>query len=111
MRDSVGGVPPPLGEMRFYEKNRGFLTHSRLDATYTDGATKHFAESRKGSRLRRRRLRVARTTCTTIRKWGHDKCHQAEATAGDRRNPGLPGAAFAGHRCLPAHDCSALRRP
>jgi hypothetical protein len=59
MRDSVGGVPPPLGEMRFYEKNRGFLTHSRLDATYTDGATKHFAESRKGSRLRRRRLRVA----------------------------------------------------
>ena len=59
MRDSVGGVPPPLGEMRFYKKNRGFLTHSRLDATYTDGAIKHFAESRKGSRLRRRRLRVA----------------------------------------------------
>jgi hypothetical protein len=59
MRDSVGGVPPPPGDMRFYSKSRGFLTHSRLDATYTKGATKHSLNRVTGSRLRRRQLRVA----------------------------------------------------
>jgi hypothetical protein len=51
MRDSVGGVSPPPGAVRFSSKNRGFLTHSRLDATYTQGATKHFAKSRNGQSI------------------------------------------------------------
>jgi hypothetical protein len=59
MRDSLGGVPLPVESMRFYAKNRGFLTHSRLDATYT-GRAKGISLNRvAGSRLRQRRSRVA----------------------------------------------------
>jgi hypothetical protein len=41
MRDSSGSVRLPLGGMRFYAKNRSFLTHSRLDATYIERASGH----------------------------------------------------------------------
>ena len=57
--DSVGAVPPLVGDMRFYAKNRGFLTHSRLDATYISAREGVSLNRVAGSRLRRRRLRVA----------------------------------------------------
>jgi hypothetical protein len=59
MRDSLGGVPLPVRDMRFSAKNRGFLTHSRLDATYI-GRVRGISLNRvAGSRLRQRRSRVA----------------------------------------------------
>jgi hypothetical protein len=45
-RDSAGSASLPLSAARFSAKNRGFLTHSRLDATYTERAKRHFAKSR-----------------------------------------------------------------
>jgi len=59
MRDSPGGAPLRVSDTRFYAKNRGFLTHSCLDATYIKFAEGHLLDRVAGSRLRRRRSRVA----------------------------------------------------
>ena len=59
MRDSPGGAPLRVSDTRFYAKNRGFLTHSRLDATYISAREGVSLNRVAGSRLRRRRLRVA----------------------------------------------------
>jgi hypothetical protein len=51
MRDSLGALLLPAADMRFYSKNRGFLTHSRLDATYIERARGFSLNRVAGSRL------------------------------------------------------------
>ncbi len=56
--DLRAGVALTTFGMRFYAKNRGFLTHSRPDATYTERARGISLNRAAGSRLRQRRSRV-----------------------------------------------------
>jgi len=57
--DSAGSASLPLSAVRFTAKIRGFLTHSRLDATYTERAKRRSPNREASSRLRQRRWRVA----------------------------------------------------
>src|SRR5712671_7121794 len=103
-------VPPVTAKGAISLNFRVYLTPGRAVATYdTSESVRRIYRNFRGGFSYPPSGAHGSLRGTTIRISGHDQ-RKAKAPSHPRREPGLPSAAVARHRRLPAHDRAAFRR-